>query len=63
MALYKVFDIEFDTDGEDVELPNFLEIQVSDDLSNQDEIEEFISEEISNQTGFCHLGFSTTLLE
>lgn len=42
--------IEWDTDGEYVVLPN--SIAIPDDL-----IEEDISDYITEQTGFCHLGF------
>ena len=55
--LYTVSNIEYDTDGEVIDLPTTLKVEVSNDL-DKDEIEDFISDEISNQTGFCHLGFS-----
>jgi len=54
---YIVTDIKYDTDGEKIDLPKILEIDISDDIE-EDEIEEYISDEISNQTGFCHFGFS-----
>ena len=57
-----VSDIEYDLEKEDLELgvdlPKSLEIEVSSDLEDEYEIEEFISDEISNITGFCHKGFS-----
>lgn len=56
--IYKITDIEYDTDGEDVDLPAELEIDVPDDLLDKDDIEEYISDEISNMTGFCHYGFN-----
>ena len=56
--IYEVTNIKYDTDGESIELPKVLEIEVSDDL-DKDEIIDFISDEISNMTGFCHFGFST----
>jgi hypothetical protein len=56
---YKVINIEFDTDGEDVDLPKELIIEVPDDLEDEQEIDDFISDEISNETGFCHKGFQT----
>jgi hypothetical protein len=49
---------EYDTDGEKIDLPESLEIEVSDELDNEDKLE-FISDEISNRTGFCHFGFTT----
>ena len=58
---YLVTNIQWDTDGEDVDLPNELEIILPDDeeLNSPEEIEEYISNEITNETGFCHFGFST----
>ena len=58
---YLVKNIQWDTDGEDVDLPNELEIILPDDeeLNSPEEIEEYISNEITNETGFCHFGFST----
>lgn len=58
--IYKVTNIEYDTDGEDVSLPKELDIEVPADLEDGYEIEEYISDEISNQTGFCHKGFTTS---
>jgi len=53
-----VTDIQYDTDGEEVDLPTTLNIEVPDDMDGED-VEEYISDEISNITGFCHTGFST----
>lgn len=52
---YLVTDIEYDTDGEEVDLPTTLEIPVPNDEEN---IEDFISDKISDLTGFCHFGFN-----
>ena len=57
--IYEITDIVYDTDGEDVDLPKVLSIEVSDDLDDYEK-DEFISDEISNITGYCHKGFSTT---
>ena len=57
MAKYTVYDIEYDTDGAKVDLPKRLEIEVPDDVTDREEIEETLSDEISNITGFCHFGF------
>lgn len=57
---YTVTNIKYDTDGEDIDLPKELKIDVPNDLTERDEIEEYINDEISNKTGFCHLGFATT---
>lgn len=57
---YKVTNIKYDTDGENISLPKELNIEVPSDLEDGYEIEEYISDEISNQTGFCHKGFATS---
>ncbi len=60
---YTVTNIEYDTDGEDIDLPHTLEIEIpNEDFVNYtpEEVCEFISDEISNITGFCHNGFTTT---
>lgn len=57
-----VTNIEFDTDGEIVELPNRLEIEIPIDIVDKGEIDDFVSDEISNITGFCHYGFQLELI-
>ena len=47
----KAVNIIWDTDGENVELPN--EIEVPYGMIDEDEISDYISDE----TGFCHYGF------
>lgn len=47
----KAINIIWDTDGENVTLPN--EIEIPFDMTNEDEISDYISDE----TGFCHNGF------
>ena len=56
---YKAYDIIYDTDGEDIDLPTEMEIEVPDDVNEYWEDEfHFISNEISDRTGFCHYGFN-----
>lgn len=57
---YIVTNIKYDTDGAKVKLPKTLTITVPEDISDPDEVAEYISDEISNETGYCHMGFSTT---
>jgi len=57
MKKYTVYDIKYDTDGEDVDLPEKLEINVPDHITESEDIEQILSDEISNITGFCHFGF------
>jgi hypothetical protein len=56
---YIVSSIKYDMDGEDIDIPGILEIDVPDDLTDPYDMLEFISDEISNITGFCHTGFYT----
>jgi hypothetical protein len=58
MTKYNVTDIKYDTDGEQIDLPKVLEIDVPNEFDGEDEIADYISDEISNITGFCHKGFS-----
>jgi hypothetical protein len=59
VRVFVVSDIHWDTDGEDIEIPKELTIQISEDEElEEDEIEEYISDKISDETGFCHLGFN-----
>ena len=53
---YTVHSIKYDTDGENVDLPDTLEIEVND-TTNTEEIVEVLSDKISDITGFCHMGF------
>ena len=57
---YTVTNIEWDTDGENVDLPSLIEIDVPGTITESQEIDDYLSDEISNQTGFCHTGFATT---
>lgn len=57
-----ITNIEYDTDGEVVDLPIQLEIEIPTEIIDQEEIEDFVSDEISNITGFCHYGFEMELV-
>ena len=58
---YTLTNITYDTDGVKVKgLPKKMEIFVPNNVQGYEKIEQFISDEISNRTGFCHLGFATT---
>lgn len=64
MTIIRVTDIRWDTSGEDpgdvseISLPSEIEISLPDDLSDDEEIEDYISDRITEITGFCHYGFS-----
>jgi hypothetical protein len=53
-----VFDIQYDTDGMPVDLPNEIDIEVPIDITEEDDVADYLSDEISNRTGYCHFGFS-----
>jgi len=56
---YIVSQIKWDTDGAKVKLPKTLKVTIPNDITDIDDIDEYISDEISNRTGFCHTGFVT----
>lgn len=58
----KVYNIKWDTDGEDVDLPTELIIDVPSDEVLEEELDDYLSDEISNVTGFCHFGFEYNLI-
>jgi hypothetical protein len=47
----KAINIEWDTDGEDIDLPT--EIGIPEGMTDEEEISDYLSDE----TGFCHYGF------
>ena len=57
-----VTNIKYDTDGEVVRLPKKLFIEVPNDIVDEQEITDFVSDEISNKTGFCHYGFDMKII-
>jgi len=58
---YVAYDIEYDIDEDDInakeELQKFEEI-VIDVPENEEDIEDFIADEISNKSDFCHRRFN-----
>ncbi len=60
---YLVTNIEYDFDEEDgsSSVPTELIISVPEVLKTSEEIQDFISDEISNITGFCHFGFVSNI--
>lgn len=55
--LYRVTDILWDTDAEDVVLPEEVIVAVADD-ADPAEVEDILSDEITEQTDWCHRGFA-----
>jgi hypothetical protein len=58
MKTYYVTEIEWETDGEEVELPTDLYIELDSESMTDSEIEEVLSDEITERTGWLHNGFS-----
>lgn len=69
VGMIKVTDIKWDTDNDkDIFKSLPQEIIISDDNipvyvdpHNDDELAEFISDYITDETGFCHYGFNYTI--
>lgn len=60
MIKFAVQGIDWDTDGEDPGLPTDVEIEVPSYVvdNGRDAIEEWISDALSDEYGYCHNGFS-----
>jgi hypothetical protein len=56
-----VTDIMWDTDGEKVDgLPVQILIEIPASIKRRDDAEEYVSDKVSEVSGFCHDGFSCT---
>ena len=56
-----VTDIMWDTDGEKVDgLPVQILIEIPASIKRRDDAEEYVSDKVSEVSGFCHEGFSCT---
>lgn len=53
-----VYKIKYDTDGARVKLPKKLEIEIPTELTDHNEMLDYVSNIISDTTGFCHKGFA-----
>ena len=59
IRVFTVSNIDWDTDGEEIDLPDEMTVNVKEDEQlEDDEIEQYISDKISDETGFCHFGFN-----
>ena len=56
-----VTNIKYDTDGEVIDLPTTLEINIPSDIE-EDDVDDFVSDEVSNITGYCHFGFEMKII-
>lgn len=60
---YRVTNIEYDTDGEYPEgLPTSIEVKLPKS-THPEEVDNLLSDAISDRTGFCHFGFSFEKVE
>lgn len=57
---FRAFNIKWDTDGENVDLPQEIFIKISKE--NTESAEDLIADAISEETGFCHFGFDYELI-
>ena len=61
---YVCTNIQWDTDGDDMilsELPKSITVEVPVDVTlNEDELMDFLSDLLSDETGWCHYGFDYT---
>ena len=55
-----IYDIDDENDVNTDDLPQTLTIHVPNYIGDDYEIDEYISDEISNITGFTHKGYSVT---
>ena len=57
---FRVYDIDWDTDGEDVDLPDEVVVDVPDEIvgyGDDGDVNDYISDWLSDEYGFCHNGF------
>lgn len=54
---FRVYDIDWDTDGEDAGLPNEVVVTVPGDVYEAAGSSSYISDWLSDEYGFCHKGF------
>ena len=57
MEKIKAKNIQWDTDGYKPRLPKFIIVELPDDVIGEDEISDFVSDKITDITGYCHKGF------
>ena len=55
------YNIRWDTDGEDLDLPRTVHLEVA--TQYPEELECLVSDEISDRTGFCHFGFDLDIVQ
>lgn len=56
MKKVKIFDIHYDTDNQEIDLPETLYMEFDNNVDEEEMLDE-ISNYISDHTGFCHKRF------
>lgn len=59
--LLEAYNIKWDTDGEDIDLPTTVTVNIPNQEfigMTEDEVSDHVSDMITNDIGFCHMGFS-----
>lgn len=60
----RAYDIEWDTDGEDIDIQTEFELEVDvSDMEDEEELADYISDYITDKTGWCHNGFHWAIKE
>lgn len=59
---YLIENILWDTDQEEVDLPSSAVIEL-DDSTDEAEVQWLLSDSLSDRYGFCHYGFTYSLIE
>ena len=60
MPTHLLHDIQWDTDGHDIYLPERILVDTHH-VADREELEENMSNMLSDRTGFCHKGFKISL--
>jgi len=55
------YNIRWDTDGEEIDLPRTVHVEL--EAEDDEELEDLVSDELSDRTGFCHFGFDLDIVE
>lgn len=55
------YNIRWDTAGEDLDLPRTVHVEL--EAEDDEELEDLVSDELSDRTGFCHFGFDLDIVE
>jgi len=60
MKKYRIYDIVWDDDGDDVELPTEVTMNIS--IADGMDVDEELGEWLSDEYGYCHFGFNYEII-